>query len=227
MRSRLACLSLVFVAACSSRAQQSPPPAPPPSDTAPPGDAFTFVSTEHNANPGKVLLEEEKEIEGDYAVKTPERARELAQAAVSDQLDPKKVWKTSPVFPTTWPAKERAVAVYFHPMAANPHSMTHYVLFSAAFRVDVSLVDGSTKVVPIAKPRQLGTVKQTRPSSLETRELELAESSLVRQLLGADLATGENAFWGYLKFLHEHPELARDLERRQSAFVKWVRNKNG
>ncbi len=227
MRSRLACLPLVFALACSAREPQTPPSTPPPVAAPAHGDEFTFVSTTNNANPGKVLLDEEQEIAGDFAVKTPERARELAEAAVSDQLDPKKVWKTSPVFPTAWPAKERAVAVYFHPMAANPHSMTQFVLFSAAYRVDVSLVDGSTKVVPITKPRQLGTVKETRPSSLETRELELAEASLVRQLLGADLATGENAFWGYLKFLHEHPELARDLERRQSAFVKWVRNKNG
>src|SRR5829696_5402528 len=128
--------------------------------------------------------------------------------------------------PTTWPTVERAVTVYFYPMAANPHSLEHYQLFSAAFRVDVSLVDGTTKVVPITKTRMIGTVKDERPTSLERREIDLAEASLVRRLLGADPSSGENAYWGYLKFIHEHPEIGKDLERRSGAFVKWVRQKD-
>jgi hypothetical protein len=165
-------------------------------------------------------------IVGDFAVKSAEAAKEIAEAAVADRLDKKKTWLLSPVLPTKWPSNERVVAVYFYPMAANPHSLSHFQLFSAAWRVDVSLVDGTTKVSPVAKSRLIGTVEDTRPSSLERRELDLAEASLVRRLLGADGTSGENAYWGYLKFIHEHPEIGRDMERRAGAFVKWVRHKD-
>ncbi len=103
--------------------------------------------------------------------------------------------------------------------------MSHDQLFSAAYRVDVSLVDGSTKVVAIPKQKMLGTIEDTRPNSLERQELELAEASLVRQLLGADQTRGENSFWGYLEYVHERPEIGKDVSRRQSAFMQWVRNK--
>jgi len=206
--------------------------APPPAAAAPveqrPVDEFAFVSTANNEEAAKEQADEDEEapIAGEFAVKTPEVAKEIAERAVADRLDPKKTWQLSPVMPTTWPMRERAVTVYFYPMAANPHSLQHYQLFSAAFRVDVSLVDGTTKVVPITKSKMIGTVKDTRPTSLERRELDLAEASLVRRLLGADPANGENAYWGYLKFIHEHPEIGKDLERRSGAFVKWVRQKD-
>jgi hypothetical protein len=189
----------------------------------------TYVSTAHNeagTPKAKVVESGEGEIAGDFAVKSAEKAREIAQAAMEGQLDPKKTWRLSPVFPTAWPAKERAVAVYFYPMAANPKALSFYQLFSAAYRVDVSLVDGATKVIAIPKPKMLGTIEETRPSSLEKRELELAEASLVRQLLGADLRQGENTFWGYLKFVHEHPEIGKDVAKRQGAFMAWIKNKD-
>lgn len=219
---------LVVVAlgsACARGSKDAPPPAPAPEER--PVDEFSFVSTDNNASASDDADEEgEAPIAGDFAVKSPDEARTIAEAAVADRLDPKKTWKLSPVMPSSWPAKERAVTLYFYPMAANPHSLDHFQLFSAAYRVDVSLVDGTTKVVPIAKQRQIGTVKDTRPTSLERRELDLAEASLVRRLLGADITSGENAYWGYLKYIHEHPEIGKDLERRASAFVKWVRDKD-
>ncbi len=221
---------LVVVAlgsACARGSKDAPPPMAAPAVEERPVDEFAFVSTDNNANTAAGTVDEgESPIAGDFAVKSPDEARTIAEAAVADRLDPKKTWKLSPVMPSSWPAKERAVTLYFYPMAANPHSLDYFQLFSAAYRVDVSLVDGTTKVVPIAKPRQIGTVKDTRPSSLERRELDLAEASLVRRLLGADISSGENAYWGYLKFIHEHPEIGKDLERRAGAFVKWVRHKD-
>lgn len=221
---------LVVVAlgsACARGSKDAAPPTAAPAAEERPVDEFAFVSTDNNADAATGTVEEEESpIAGDFAVKSPGEARTIAEAAVADRLDPKKTWKLSPVMPSSWPAKERAVTLYFYPMAANPHSLDYFQLFSAAYRVDVSLVDGTTKVVPIAKPRQIGTVKDTRPSSLERRELDLAEASLVRRLLGADISSGENAYWGYLKFIHEHPEIGKDLERRAGAFVKWVRHKD-
>lgn len=225
-------LVLVSGPACA-RPASSPTQAPAASVVArepetPREDTFSFVSTSNNDDAAKARVVESDggdEVSGAFAVRTAAQAKQLAEGAVATQLDPKKVWRTSPVFPSSWPAKDRKVAVYFHGLAAHPHSMSQYVLYSAAFRVDVSLDDGSTTVVAIPKPRSLGTIEQTRPTSLETRELELAESSLVRQLLGGTATIGENTFWGYMKFVHEHPEIGRDLERRQAPFMKWVRKK--
>jgi hypothetical protein len=222
-----ALLSIVIAFGCAHRKDEAAPAPVVEHEPAPTGDQFAFVSTDNNqAAEGRVVEEGQGEIAGDFAVKSPDAAKEIAEAAVADRLDKKKTWRTSPVLPTSWPASERAVAVYFYPMAANPHSLEHFQLFSAAYRVDVSLVDGTTKVLPIAKPKMIGTVTDTRPTSLERRELEIAESALVRQLLGADIASGENNYWGYLKFMHEHPEIGRDIEKRAGPFVKWVKHKD-
>jgi len=222
-----ALLSVVILVACAHRKDEAAPAPAAVHEPAPESEQFAFVSTDNNTAARTEAPEEgEGEIAGDFAVKSPDAAKELAQAAVADRLDKKKTWRTSPVLPTTWPASERAVAVYFYPMAANPHSLEHYQLFSAAYRVDVSLVDGTTKVVPIAKAKMIGTVTDTRPTSLERRELDIAEAALVRQLLGADIASGENNYWGYLKFMHEHPEIGRDIEKRAGSFVKWVKHKD-
>ena len=72
-----------------------------------------------------------------------------------------------------------------------------------------------------------GTFDDVRPTSLERRELELSENALLRRLVGADGDAGENPFWGYLKFIHEHPKLGKDLEKRASSFIGWVRKKAG
>jgi len=234
MRSIPRALALVLVLAACQRATHDAPAAPEPAPAAEPEAAEqpfetqTFVSTSRN---------EETRTHGDdgeqstgvpgFTVVTPEAAKELAQTAVADQLDPKKSWKPSPVLPAAWPSKEPAVIVYFYPMAAYQSSLTRYTLFTPAFRVTVSLVDGTTKVDPLAKPRALGTIEDTRPTSLERRELDMSENALMQRLVGTEADAGENPFWGYLKFIHEHPKLGKDLEKRSSSFIGWVRKKAG
>jgi hypothetical protein len=213
--------------AASVAPEPTPVPAAEPDES--PFESQTFVSTARNAaapREGASAAPGAAQTSA-FAVVTPEAAKERADAAVADQLDPKKTWKLSPVLPAAWPATEPTVVVFFYPMAANPGSLTRYKLYSAAFRVTVSLTDGATTVEPIGKRRELGTVEETRPSSLERRELELAESSLVERLIGADEGVGENPYWGYLKYIHEHPKLGHDLERRAPAFLGWVRKKAG
>jgi hypothetical protein len=226
-------LAIAIALACCNRsapeASVAPEPAPAPASTdEPPFETQTFVSTTHNEQARREDTEQDgaAAVEG-FVVTTPEAAKELAEAAVADQLDPKKTWKLSPVLPTSWPAKEPAVLVYFYPMAANPGSLTRYQLYSPAFRVSVSLTDGTTKIQPMGKRRALGTVEETRPTSLERRELDMAEASLVAQLIGTKLGEGDSPYWGYLKYIHEHPKLGGDLERRAPAFLGWVRKKLG
>lgn len=223
---------LITLAGCGRSARDAsvapePAPAPVPAESA--LDSQTFVSTAHNEGKrdGAPAKQGAAQQESAFAVVTPEAAKELAEAAVSDQLDPKKTWKLSPVLPASWPATEPAVVVYFYPMAANPESMTRYKLYSPAFRVTVSLADGATTVKPLGKRRELGTIEETRPSSLERRELELAEGSLIEQLTGVTAGADENPYWGYLKYIHEHPKVGHDLERRAPAFLGWVRKKVG
>lgn len=194
-----------------------------------PFESQTYVSTTNNEAPPHERAPKAAAAtqQAAFAVVTPEAAKELADAAVADQLDPKKTWKLSPVLPATWPADEPVVVVFFYPMAANPGSLTRYKLYSPAFRVTVALTDGATVVKPIGKRRELGTIEETRPTSLERRELELAETSLVERLIGTDTRAGENPYWGYLKYVHEHPKVGNDLERRSPAFFGWVRKKVG
>lgn len=225
----------ITLASCERSTQDttvSPEPAPAAEveetdDT--PFETQTFVSTTRNEAPPREHGRDGVAAgsTGAFAVVTPEAAKALADAAVADQLDPKKTWKLSPVLPATWPSTEPSVVVFFYPMAANPGSLTRYQLYSPAFRVTVALTDGATEVHPMGKRRTLGTVEETRPSSLERRELELAENALIEQLIGSDRGAGENPYWGYLKYIHEHPKLGNDLERRAAAFLGWVRKKAG
>jgi hypothetical protein len=235
MPSILRVLALALALASCQRSTQDatvapePAPASEPDSEAGPLETQTFVSTARNEETGTGGSEDEETttaVEG-FTVVTPEAAKELAQAAVADRLDPKKSWKPSPVLPAAWPSTAPEVVVFFYPMAAYQSSMTRYTLFTPAFRVTVSLVDGSTKVDPLAKSRSLGTIEDNRPTSLERRELDLSESALVRRLVGTDGDAGENPFWGYLKFIHEHPKLGKDLEKRAPSFIGWVRKKAG
>ncbi len=229
--------SMAGSAACSRTPKEStvaPTPAP---DTTEAGEAApfeqnTYVSTDYNADgeegsePAKKAASKDPQFEG-FAVTTAERAKEVAEEAVSEQLDPDRTWALSPVLPAAWPAKEPSVAVLFYPMAPNPPSLTEYQLYTPAFRVTVSLADASTEIKTIGKRRKLGTIKRTRPSSLEKRELDLAEASLVKQMLGGQIELGQRPYWGYLKFIHEHPKMGRDMERRASKFIGHIRRKHG
>lgn len=213
-------------ACAASPVVPSPVVAPPTAGAHQPEVEHTFVSTSNNDAP-RAAKAESITTTGDFVVTTPEAAKQLAEAAVADRLDPRKTWTTSPLLPATWPVKDRAVVYFFYPMAANPRSMTHFQLFSAAWRVEVSLRDGAAAVTPIAKSRELGSITQTRPSSLERRELEVAEAALVQQLVGTEANEDESPYWGYLKYMHEHPQLAKDLQRRSPSFLAWVRKRYG
>ncbi|MBC8067666.1 MAG: hypothetical protein IAG13_04970 [Deltaproteobacteria bacterium] len=226
-RSPSVSLSLVLVlAACATKPDATVQPPAPARER--PEEGSTYVSTSHNESGADAKrFAPVTTPAGDFVVTTPEAAKELAERAIAEYLDPKKTWKTSPVLPAGWPAKERAVIVFFYPMSANPNSMTHYQLFTPSYYVKVSLADGTTAIEPIAKHRELGSIEDTRPSSLERRELDIAEASLVQQLTGTTIDDGDQPYWGYLKYIHEHPQLGRDLERRAPAFLGWVRKKYG
>ena len=152
---------------------------------------------------------------------------ELADEAVADELNPRQQWRPSPVFPAKWPAADDRVLVFFYPMAVHPDSTSSYELFSAAYVVTVALGDGSTEVTTIPKKRRLGTIEITRPSLLERNEVAIAEQALVEAVLGRDTPVGENNFWGYLKFFHEHGKIARDLTKRSPKFVAWLNRTKG
>ena len=202
-----------------------------PTDDRGPGiDEIRYVSSERADTPasgsGRVLDEDDRhDVAGEFAVRTPERALELAEAAVADELDPKHTWRASPTLPASWPSQDPKVLYLFYPMASNPQSMSHFQLFSAAYEVEVSLVDGSTEIRSIAKRRRLGVVEDRRPSLSERQELELAENTLVRLLLAGEASQGDNNFWGYLKYFHENPKLASDIKARSPRFVQWLHAK--
>jgi hypothetical protein len=165
---------------------------------------------------------EEAWVVDGIAITSSARARELAETAIADELDPKHTWSMSPAMPTAWPPSDKRLLFFFYPMAANPNSMSHLQLFTPAYKVEVSLVDGTTQIQPIKGRRQLGTVEEVRPSRLEREELEMAEQALVRLVVAGDMDGVEGSFWGYLKYFHEHPKFARDLEGRSPKFVAWL-----
>lgn len=232
MPSRRALGPAVLVAASMSwgcAASSAAPVAAPPLEHGAhePEVEHTFVSTANNDAPRATRSVQAGRGGTDCAITTPDAAKALAETAVAEHLDPQKTWTTSPVLPATWPTTGRTVVYFFYPMAANPRSMTHFQLFSAAWRVEVSLHDGTTAVAPVAKSREIGTIAQTRASSLERRELEIAEAALVQRMVGTGVDEGESPYWGYLKFMHEHPQLGKDLQRRSPAFLGWVRKRYG
>jgi hypothetical protein len=221
-----ASLSLMLGCANKDRAVQTEAP----NDDRGPGiDEIHYVSSDHDDAPakGNVLDEDDApaEIAGDFAVRSPARALELAEAAVSNELDPKLTWKASPALPTQWPSHDQKVLYLFYPMANNPASLSHYQLFSPAYEVEVSLVDGSTEIRSTGKRRRLGVIEERRPNLSERQELELAENTLVRLLLAGEASQGDNNFWGYLKYFHENPKFASDIKARSPRFVKWLYTK--
>jgi hypothetical protein len=223
---------LLSIASMSSACATSPPATspvalPPTSGAHQPEVEHTFVSTSNNADDASPTKAASAPATAEYVVTTPDAAKQLALAAVADRLDPLKTWTTSPLLPASWPVKDRAVVYFFYPMAANPRSMTEFQLFSAAWRVEVSLRDGEAAVTPIPKSRDLGKISQTRASSLERRELEIAEAALVHELVGTEADADDSPYWGYLKYMHEHPQLAKDLQRRSPSFLGWVRKRYG
>lgn len=224
-------LALASCGRSAADATVTPEPAPAPEAEPEPFETQTFVSTSRNPNhEGPVVGGDDEDapkvVEG-FTVVTPEAVKELADAAVAEQLDPKKSWKQSPVLPASWPSTEPSVIVFFYPMAANPSRLTEFKLLTPAYRVTVSLVDGTTTVKPLKKSRVLGTIEEGRPSSLERRELEISETLLIDGLVGVDSRSGENPYWGYLKYVHEHSKIGRDLEKRAPAFFGWVHKKTG
>jgi len=213
-----------LVLACAKPAADSAPPEPAPEPQDDGG--FEFVSTEHNEeDTDQAEKQAAPKYDREYAITTATAAKELAENTVADRLNPKQTWESSPLLPAAWPDPEHKVRVYFYPLAANPSSLEHFQLFSAAFAVTISLEDGTTTVDEL-KAKKLGTVQSQRPSRLEREELELAETSLVHYILSGDTDGGENAFWGYLKYMHEHPKLARDIAQRQPKFVAWLKARN-
>ena len=225
------CVVLTSCTRPSDGSTEAPgPPAAADPQLDPSLDPNTYVSTSLNEQETEDDAEPKAAptVVGDsqFAVTTPDAAKQIAEDAIADQLDPRKSWSPSPVLPSTWPTKKPTVDVLFYPMAASQASMSEYQLFTPAFRVTVSLVDATTTIKTLGKRRKLGAITQSRPSSLERRELELAESSLIKQLIGLEIESAARPYWGYLKYIHEHPKLGRDLERRSPKFIGWVRRKH-
>lgn len=230
-------ISSFLLIGCAKDRAAAPVEAPsPPADERPQLDEETYVSgadeveDEDEAGPDGMDAvvqadADQAPVEGDFAVRTPERALEVAEAAVAAELDPKLTWKTSPLLPITWPSKEARVRYFFYPLSAHPSDMSQFHLFTPAYEVEVNLVDGSSEVRPIAKRRRLGVIEDRRASLLEREELELAENTLIRIVLAGQASLGDNNLWGYLKFFHENPELGQDIKRRAPAFARWVEGK--
>lgn len=225
-------LVVVLALACNKAEQPTTPPEP---DAGSPGagpdvGGFDFVSGEHEERTAAdyVDVDEPNDDHVDdsaFEVTSVQQARDVAEAAVADSLNPKKQWKTSPVLPAAWPSKGPSAMFLFYPMAVHPESMERYELYSAKWVVVVELTDGSTDVIEINKSRRLGTIEGGRPSSLERRELEMAEDALMVLLLGGESQTGENRFWGYLKYFHEHPKIGGDIKKRRPGFIKWLKGR--
>lgn len=190
----------------------------------------TEASNEEDNRSGESLLvdDEEEGSEGtpdEFPITSPTHVRELAALAVESQLNPLHKWRVSPVLPASWPPEGEYVLVYYYPMMADPHDMSRFEVYTPEFRVEVSLSDGRTKVDHIKSRKRLGTIREVRPTRLERDELIVAERGLVKVMLQRETHSGENVFWGYLKFIHEHPKFASDLRRRSPKFMRWVENK--
>ena len=225
------CLLVALLLSCNrGEATTAPEPAPPPTGDGPDVGGFAFVSGEHEDRSYEDYVDKDEghddRVDTDaFKLTTVEQAREAAEAAVADQLNPKQQWKTSPVLPAEWPSKGPRAMFLFYPMALHPQTMERYELFSPQWAVVVSLDDGTSEITEIKGSKKLGTIEVTRVSGLERRELDMAEAALIVHLLGGEAISGENRFWGYLKYMHEHPKIGADIKKRRPGFVKWLKNR--
>jgi hypothetical protein len=159
-----------------------------------------------------------------FAISTASDAKSAADEVAEEHLDMRHEWIQSPLFPAAWPEHGDRVVVLYYPVALNPTDMNHGELHSAAVRVVLSLRDGTSEVETMKK-RRLGEIEHSRPSRLEREELELSETALVRLILKhEDEDHGENHFWGYLKYFHEHQKLGRDMKKQIPEFSAWVQH---
>ena len=223
--------ALALVLACEREAPTTAPEPTPTteSDEGPDVGSFAFESTHRNDETADSAHDDDPQAAQDgnpaFAITTVEAARELAETAAEEHLDPKKQWKTSPVLPAAWPSKGPQAMFLMYPMAIHPQSMDRYELYSAQWVVVVGLEHGTTEVTKIGRTRRLGTVQDGRPTSLERRELDMAEKALMVHLIGGASQSGENRFWGYLKYFHEHPKIGADIKKRRPRFVKWLKSR--
>ena len=186
------------------------------------GDS-TYVSSEQRERDYFDDEEEEDRLVMDgYAVTSRVQVRSLADAAAEPLLGGSFDWKSSPILPAAWPEHQSKIAVLYYPMSIDPVQMSRAELHSAAVQVTVALTDGAVEVAEMNK-RSLGMVENTRAARLEREELEMSETALVHLMLAHETEDhGENHFWGYLKYFHEHPKFAGDIKRRMPDFVDWV-----
>ncbi len=213
-------LLLGLAAGCArsdSAASISPATTPAPMAAVEANDDHTWTEADELAAGAD---EPSSEIPG-FVISSPERAKTTAEDAVSDHLDPDQTWQTSPVLPARWPSPGVEVLVLFFPLVDQADSVSEYQLYSAAYAVSVSLVDGSTQISELTS-RRLGKISRQHESRMQRNELARAERALIRMMLADNIEGVESSFWGYRKYLHEHPKFARDIKAKQPKFVAWL-----
>jgi len=127
----------------------------------------------------------------------------------------------TPVLPGSWPRPEGA-AYYAYHAEPLPTGVVAYAVRGPLARIAFPALEGTPRVERL-RARALGR-EDRPPSRVEPADLEAAEQVILHLVAGCVTpAEAAPKLGPYRAWLAEHPRIAASLERREPAFVRWLR----
>lgn len=192
----------------------------------PPWEQNTYVSSEDEQSEDAEktqALDATQAKPDDAKIRDPEKARELAMAAVEELISPYDPTVMTPALVVDWANKSPKVMYIIYPLYPMETGINKFKV-GAPMKVTVSLEDGSTQVEKLPKSKRLKVMEEKRDRSMEHERIVAAELALIEVLLGE---RSYNRATGYLDgyeewFLH-HDKVTIDLKSREPEALAWHR----
>ncbi|MBL4684703.1 MAG: hypothetical protein JKY37_08955 [Nannocystaceae bacterium] len=232
----VSCVLLIGGLGCSKAAQ--PPPSTPP-EPAPvasdvnglrPGEIGNeYVGREDQSDPAN-KSDTNTTTGGDPDAAPPPdeglttaKVHALANAALDELLDPDAIRLVTPALPTEWPPTSGKVMVLAYPLEPMPTGVAKYRCGPAVAKVTISVADGTVQAEKVAgKRKSLGTIEEQRTRVDDP--IFAAEQALIDVVAGTRKPRKAHYLLErYIKWIDAYANVGKDVTKRQSAFVTFVR----
>lgn len=139
-------------------------------------------------------------------------------------LGPDPTALVTPALPAGWPDARGRVVYLRYAVEALPSSMDRARLASLPHQAEVDVATGAARRVDLPGAGPIGEEGEAPVDAPDAATLAAAEQALVDVVAGRRPAEAARAdLRAYARWLASQPLVARDLERRHAAFVRWVR----